>query len=92
MSPVKAAAVFVVRSPHVESRVDLHGFADRVFGHAVSKGVSVIRGVDRFVARVGEVGPGTRIAESIKATLRGHDPGLRHLRHADLRARSAPTT
>ena len=44
-----------------------------MFRHKVAAGASVIREVDRFVARVGEVGHGTRIAESIKATLRGHD-------------------
>ena len=33
----------------------------------------MIREVDRFVRRVGEVGHGTRIAEAIRATLRGHD-------------------
>jgi TROVE domain len=73
MSPVKAAAVFGVALAARGEQVDLHGFADGVFRHTVGKGASVIREVDRFVARVGEVGHGTRIAESIKATLRGHD-------------------
>ena len=73
MSPVKAAAVFGVALAARGERVDLHGFADGVFRHEVARGASVIREVDRFVARVGEVGHGTRIAESIKATLRGHD-------------------
>ncbi|MBO4209968.1 hypothetical protein [Micromonospora echinofusca] len=53
-------------------RVDLHGFADGVFRHGVRAGASVIREVDRFVRRVGEVGHGTRIADSIRATWRGH--------------------
>jgi hypothetical protein len=73
MSPIKAAAVFGVALAARGEQVDLHGFADRVFRHTVRKGASVIREVDRFVARVGEVGHGTRIAESVKATLRGHD-------------------
>jgi TROVE domain len=73
MSPVKAAAVFGVALAARGEHVDLHGFADGVFRHTVGKGASVIREVDRFIARVGEVGHGTRIAESIKATLRGHD-------------------
>jgi hypothetical protein len=73
MSPVKAAAVFGVALAARGERVDLYGFADGVFRHTVPPGASVIREVDRFVARVGEVGHGTRIAESIKATLRGHD-------------------
>jgi len=40
---------------------------------SVPKGASVIREVDRFVARTGEVGHGTEIAKSIHATYRGHD-------------------
>jgi hypothetical protein len=73
MSPVKAAAVFGVTLAARGEQVDLHGFADGVFRHKVPAGASVIREVDRFVNRVGEVGHGTRIAESVKATLRGHD-------------------
>jgi hypothetical protein len=73
MSPVKAAAVFGVALAARGERVDLYGFADGVFRHEVRKGASVIREVERFVARVGEVGHGTRIAESVKATLRRHD-------------------
>jgi TROVE domain len=73
MSPVKAAAVFGVALAARGERVDLHGFADGVFRHDVSRGASVIREVDRFVGRVGEVGHGTRIASSIRATFRAHD-------------------
>jgi hypothetical protein len=73
MSPVKAAAVFGVALAARGAQVDLYGFADGVFRHPVRKGASVIREVDRFVRRVGEVGHGTRIADSVKATLRGHD-------------------
>ena len=73
MSPVKAAAVFGVALAARGEQVDLYGFADGVFRHKVGPGASVIREVDRFVKRVGEVGHGTRIADSIKATLDGHD-------------------
>jgi hypothetical protein len=73
VSPVKAAAIFGVALAARGERVDLHGFADGVFRHDVPAGASVIREVDRFVARVGEVGHGTRIADSVRATLRGHD-------------------
>jgi hypothetical protein len=73
MSPVKAAAVFGVALAARGEKVDLYGFADGVFRHDVGPGASVIREVDRFVKRVGEVGHGTRIADSVKATLRGHD-------------------
>ncbi|GAA0922412.1 hypothetical protein GCM10009558_105220 [Virgisporangium aurantiacum] len=70
MSPVKAAAVFGVALAAKTGKVDLHGFADGVFRHTVARGGSVIREVDAFVKRVGEVGHGTRIADSIRATLR----------------------
>ena len=73
MSPVKAAAVFGVALAARGEQVDLYGFADGVFRHEVRPGASVIREVDRFAGRVGEVGHGTRIADSVKATLRGHD-------------------
>lgn len=70
MSPVRAAAVFGVALAARSAEVDLHGFADGVFRHDVPAGASVVREVDRFVKRVGEVGHGTRIADSIRATLR----------------------
>jgi TROVE domain len=73
MTPAKAAAVFGVALAARSEQVDLYGFADGVFRHKVPTGASVIREVDRFVARTGEVGHGTRIADSVKATLRGHD-------------------
>jgi hypothetical protein len=73
MSPVKAAALFGVALAARGERVDLHGFADGVFRHDVRRGASVIREVDRFVRRVGEVGHGTRIASSLAATFRAHD-------------------
>jgi hypothetical protein len=73
MTPVKAAAVFGVALAARGELVDLHGFADGVFRQDVRRGASVIREVDRFVRRVGEVGHGTRIATSIRATFRGHD-------------------
>jgi hypothetical protein len=73
MSPVKAAAVFGVALAARGERVDLYGFADGVFRHEVAPGASVIREVDRFVKQVGKVGHGTLIADSIRATLRGHD-------------------
>ena len=72
MSPLKAAALFGVALAARGERVDLHGFADGVFRHEVRPGASVVREVDRFVRRVGEVGYGTRIADAIRATLRDH--------------------
>lgn len=73
MTPVKAAAVFGVALAANGEQVDLHGFASGVFRHPVRKGASVIREVDAFCNRIGEVGHGTDIAGSIRATFRQHD-------------------
>jgi hypothetical protein len=50
-----------------------NGFADRTFRHRILKGASVLKEVDRFVRRIGEVGHGTDIAGAVRATYRGHD-------------------
>jgi hypothetical protein len=73
MTPVKAAAVFGVTLAKRGNAVDLHGFADGVFAHPVDRASSVLREVSRFTARVGEVGHGTRMAEAVRWTYRGHD-------------------
>jgi hypothetical protein len=72
MSPARAAAVFGVALAAKGERVDLHGFADGVFHHKVSRGASVLKEVGRFVARTGEVGHGTQITASLRATYKGH--------------------
>jgi hypothetical protein len=73
MTPAKTAAVFGVALAAKGEKVDLHGFADGVFRHDVRKGASVLKEVDRFTTRTGEVGHGTQIAASVRATYRGHD-------------------
>jgi hypothetical protein len=73
MTPAKAAAVFGVALAAKGERVDLHGFADGVFRHRVPKGASVLKEVERFTARTGEVGHGTQIAASILASFKRHD-------------------
>jgi hypothetical protein len=73
MTPVTAAAVFGVTLAKRGNDVDLHGFADGVFGHKMRQSASVLTEVARFASRVGEVGHGTRIAESLRATYDGHD-------------------
>lgn len=73
MTAAKAAAVFGVALAAKGEQVDLHGFADGVFRHDVPKGAAVVREVDRFVKRTGEVGHGTAIAHSLQAAFRGHD-------------------
>ena len=73
MSYVQMAALFGVSLAARGNQVDLHGFADGVFKHPIGKGVSVLKEVERFCNRIGEVGHGTRIADSIRATYAGHD-------------------
>ncbi len=73
MTPVEAAAVFGVTMAKRGNAVDLYGFADHVFEHPVSRAASVLAEVERFTARVGEVGHGTRISEAVRATYRRHD-------------------
>jgi hypothetical protein len=73
MTPVTAAALFGVVMAKRGNAVDLHGFADGVFRHRVDRAGSVLVEVERFTARVGEVGHGTRIAEALRATYRRHD-------------------
>jgi hypothetical protein len=73
MTPVKAAAIFGVALAKRGNDVDLHGFADGVFRHRVRRSASLLTEVGSFVSRVGEVGHGTRIAESLRATYKRHD-------------------
>jgi hypothetical protein len=72
MSPAKAAAVFGIVLA-IRSGADVHGFADGVFEHEVRKGASALKEIQRFVGRTGEVGYGTQIAQSLRATWKGHD-------------------
>ena len=72
MTPVTAAALFGVVMAKRGNAVDLHGFADGVFDHRVHRSGSVLKEVERFTARIGEVGHGTRIAEALRATYRRH--------------------
>jgi hypothetical protein len=57
------------------NEVDLHGYAGdgrgRVtFAHPITAGESVLRAMDRFTARIGEVGHGTMTVEAIQETYR----------------------
>lgn len=72
MTPAKAGAVFGVALA-ARGNAALHGWADGQFHHEIPKGGSVIREVDRFLKRIGEVGHGTQMAAAIRATFRGHD-------------------
>lgn len=73
VTPAKAAAVFGVALGAKGEQVDVHGFADGTFRHDIARGTSVIREVDRFLKRIGEVGHGTDITGSLRRTYRRHD-------------------
>ncbi|WP_315987008.1 TROVE domain-containing protein [Actinomadura sp. HBU206391] len=73
MTYAQMAALFGVALAARGNEVDLVGFADRTFRHDVRRGASVLREVERFCGRIGEVGHGTRIADSVKAAYRRHD-------------------
>ncbi len=73
VSPVQAAALFGVALAARGADVDLYGFADGVFDHRIRKGASVLKEIDRFCKRIGEVGHGTQIADSLRRTYRNHD-------------------
>ncbi|MGI5504846.1 TROVE domain-containing protein [Lentzea sp. CA-135723] len=73
VTPAMAAAVFGVALGAKGEKVDVVGFADGTFRHDIPRGASVLREVNRFLGRIGEVGHGTAIVESLKSTYRGHD-------------------
>jgi len=71
--PVDAAALFGFALAHRGAQVEVYGFADGVFPHPVQRGGSVLKQVEEFGRRIGEVGYGTQIAEALRRTYRGHD-------------------
>jgi hypothetical protein len=73
VTPAKAAAVFGVALGAKGEQVDVVGFASGTFRHRIRKGASVIREVEKFIGRIGEVGHGTDIVGSLRKTYRRHD-------------------
>lgn len=73
ITPMMAGALFGVALAAKGENVDLYGFADGVFKHEVRKGSGVLRTVEAFIRRCGEVGHGTQTALSLRATWNGHD-------------------
>src|SRR5260370_13813712 len=75
MTMVQAAALFGLATAfRNRDRADLYGFADgqfRVERSAYQR--SVLKSVEAFTRRIGEVGHGTRIAEAVRAAYRRHD-------------------
>lgn len=73
ITPMMAGALFGVALAAKNGRADLIGFADNTFVHRVSRGASVLRETDRFVAREGEVGHGTQTAFALRSSYKDHD-------------------
>jgi len=70
---VDVGALFGAVLAHRGHDVDLVGFASGHFTHELRRGGSVLRDIEAFVARVGEVGHGTETVAALKAAYREHD-------------------
>ncbi|MET8181367.1 hypothetical protein [Streptomyces sp. NPDC005336] len=66
-------ALFGVTLAHRGCQVDLVGFASGHFTHRLTPGGSVLRDIEAFCARIGEVGHGTETVAALRAAYRGHD-------------------
>ena len=75
MTMAQAAALFgLATAIRNRDRADLYGFADGQFRVKRSQyRPSLLKSLEAFIRRIGEVGHGTRIAEAVRATYRGHD-------------------
>jgi hypothetical protein len=69
----QTAALFGVALAARGEQVDLFGFADGQFPHHVAAGASVLREVERFCSRIGEVGHGTQIGAALARQFNDHD-------------------
>ena len=75
VTAAQAAALFAVAtSIRNNGQTELFGFADGVFRFGGRRrGQSVLKSVEAFTRRIGEVGYGTRIAEAVRTTYHKHD-------------------
>ncbi|MEY9963805.1 hypothetical protein ABIA33_001839 [Streptacidiphilus sp. MAP12-16] len=70
---VDVGALFGVALACKGAQVDLVGFASGHFQHRLTGGGSVLKTVDSFCARIGEVGHGTETVAALQASYRGQD-------------------
>lgn len=70
---VDVGALIGVALAYRGCQVDLVGFADGVFRHPVTPGGSMLRGIEAFCRRIGEVGHGTQTIGALEASFQGHD-------------------
>jgi hypothetical protein len=75
MTMVQAAALFgLATGIRNRDRADVYGFADGQFPvKRWAYRLSLLKSVEAFTRRIGEVGHGTRITEAVWATYRRHD-------------------
>lgn len=73
VSHVDVGALFGAVLAHRGSEVDLVGFASGHFRHELTPGGSLLRDIDAFCARIGEVGHGTETVDALRACFDGHD-------------------
>lgn len=73
VSHIDIGALFAVVLAHRGAHVDLIGYADGAFRHPLTNGGSVLRDIQSFCARVGEVGHGTQTVAALQAAYQGHD-------------------
>lgn len=73
VTPATAAALFGTALAARGEQVDLVGFASGVFRHKIKQGASVLREMERFLARIGEVGHGTEMVAALRASFDGHN-------------------
>jgi hypothetical protein len=70
---VDVGALFGVALAHRGSHVDLVGYASGHFTHRLRRGGSVLKHIESFCDRIGEVGHGTETVAALKATYQGHE-------------------
>ena len=73
LSMAEAAALFGIALAKKGEQVTLVGFASGSFVHQINKGTSVLKEVERFTRRIGEVGHGTDLIGAVKRHFKGHD-------------------
>lgn len=73
LSYAEAAALFGIALAKKGEEVTVIGFASGSFVHEIKKGSSVLKEIDRFTRRIGEVSHGTDLLGAVKRHFKGHD-------------------
>lgn len=73
MSHVQLGALIGATIAVKTGNAELVGFADGSFTHAIPKGTGILKTVESFQNRVGEVGHGTQMLQALHKHYKGHD-------------------